>query len=287
MTTPSLDEDPYVAFDRVLSDPQQGYALTKGAALTMHAEGGAKPVHPALVPSLFNALDSKRWPEPRSRTANNWRWRVDADLDRDSRDGELTAGQRGEVRLERDLVRAAGLGRWTFQMSTMSGIVRSHGHARRAIDLVHRVAPGHFEFIELKTVSNSPLYAAFEILRYGLTWCHARRTLAQKSGSSREHDRLAGLPSESDQVLDAHRINLIVLAPCAFYNLPLNGVSRPFDLARFANSLNRGLTKVAASVPSLDSMILSFRSFENQEALLEHAKRGSAGRPVDRVDCHD
>ena len=102
---------------------------------------------------------------------------------------------------------------------------------------------------ELKAFSNTPLYGAFEILRYDLWCCHARRHVVQHREFIREHDRLAGLTEDLSHVLDAHWIDLIVLVPRAFYELPLHGIPQPFFLIDFASSINCGQTEVVASVP--------------------------------------
>lgn len=89
----------------------------------------------------------------------------------------------------------------------MSRLVNERAQGRRAIDLVHRIAPGHFEFIELKTGSNTPLYAAFEILGYGLSWCLARQHPAQHREFNRKYDLANGIADGGDHVLDARRMS--------------------------------------------------------------------------------
>lgn len=77
----------------------------------------------------------------------------------------------------------------------------SSADRRRAIDLVHLVAPNHFEFIELKIASDTPLYAAIEIIGYGCAWLLARDQRAD----------------EPNALLDADQLDLVVLAPSAYY----------------------------------------------------------------------
>lgn len=109
-----------------------------------------------------------------------------------------------EVRLERAIAAAclrAGRSDWANQVPVASGIMGSSADRRRAIDLVHLVAPNHFEFIELKIASDTPLYAAIEIIGYGCAWLLARDQRAD----------------EPNALLDADQLDLVVLAPSAYY----------------------------------------------------------------------
>jgi hypothetical protein len=109
-----------------------------------------------------------------------------------------------EVNLERAIAAAclrAGRQDWANQVPVASGIVGPAADRRRAIDLVHQVGIGHFELIELKIASDTPLYAAIEIIGYGCVWLLAR---ARRS-------------PEANALLGADKLDLIVLAPGAYY----------------------------------------------------------------------
>lgn len=109
-----------------------------------------------------------------------------------------------EVRLERALIVACErLGRsdWSNQVPVASGLAGTNAERRRAIDLVHQRSPAHFELVELKVASDTPLYAAFEIIGYTCIWL--------MSGQEP--------PSPDNPLLTANAIDAVVLAPTAFY----------------------------------------------------------------------
>jgi len=89
-------------------------------------------------------------------------------------------------------------------MPTLSGYFGPRRYKRRSVDLVHELAPGHYRFIELKVRSDNPLYAAFEVLSYGLTYLLARRYGPVQSDSQYK-------------VLRAEVCELVVLGPSAWY----------------------------------------------------------------------
>ena len=115
---------------------------------------------------------------------------------------------RSEVTLERDLIRAlinAGRTDWSNQVPLISGIAGPHAFKRRAIDLVHCRDESSFEFVELKINSDTPVFAAIEILTYCILWLLSRR------------DRLSlGYPA--GPILDARELRLSVLAPRDYYS---------------------------------------------------------------------
>ena len=113
-----------------------------------------------------------------------------------------------EVRLEREIV---GINwpdgeDWFNQVPVASGLINDRSDKRRAIDLVHQREDGSYEFIELKVDSDTPLYAAMEILQYAILYMFARR-----------NERIRGAASEK-RLLEATAIHLRVLAPCHYYN---------------------------------------------------------------------
>jgi hypothetical protein len=138
-----------------------------------------------------------RTARPVSGSVENWRWRTPK-LDIAARNTSP------EVMLERAIVAACerkGRTDWSNQVPVASGIAGAFGERRRAIDLVREVGPGSFEFVELKIASDTPLYAAFEIIGYVCIWLLSRC------------DPRA-LPSP---ILKARRIAAKVLAPNSYY----------------------------------------------------------------------
>lgn len=262
------DDDPIQRYENCLRRMSGGDPRVLSAAQEL---GRRCAVPSSIVPELFSELESRWWQTPATRSNNNWRWRRRSELGRDSwaRMPEASEDDKMEVRLERDLVRRAGLEDWTFQMSTMSGLVAPHAHKRRAIDLVHRVALSHFEFIELKTGSDNPVFAAFEIVAYGLAWCRAREHLPPE------------LAPTQFGVLAAKRIDLVVLAPESWYRYRTKaGAVREYCLGSLAANLNEGLSLVAGGIPGLDRLALFFRSYADRRSLMDAAKAGVVGTHV-------
>jgi hypothetical protein len=106
----------------------------------------------------------------RDRSRENWRWQ---------RLRTQIAPHNGgaEVKLERAIAAACEATRccdWANRIPAASGLIAGAGDGRRAIDLVHRRGDRHFELIELKIASDTPLYAAVEIIGYGCLWLLAR-----------------------------------------------------------------------------------------------------------------
>ena len=95
---------------------------------------------------------------------------------------------------------------------------------RAAVDLVYRKSPTNYSLIELKVCSDNPLFAAIEILMYGLllVW-------------SKEHVDELGYDLEKQPVLNAEMIMLSTLAPAKYYS--------SYRLKNVGSSLCDGLTK--------------------------------------------
>lgn len=153
-----------------------------------------------------------------------------------------------EVRLEQAIA-GSGPG-WANQIPICSGLVGPSADRRRAIDLVHRVGEGHFEFIELKVASDTPLYAAIEIIGYACVWLLARRDDA--------------VPTS--ELLSADRVDLIVLAPASYY--------ARYRLDRLAAALDGELAELGTSA----GVRLSFRFEILPDALVGEAR--PAGREL-------
>jgi hypothetical protein len=92
--------------------------------------------------------------------------------------------------------------KWVNQIPTCAGLVDSQGKLCN-IDLAQRDG-NKYSLIELKYASNTPLYAAMEILQYGLLYVFSRRFMNQ-------------LGYDNKQMLDAKHVSLVALAPKDFY----------------------------------------------------------------------
>ena len=169
--------------------------------------------HPrALVEQLFARIEQNWSERPKgcpSKSEQNWRWQCCVDM--------ALENESPEVRLERDMINAQaapvgsdGIRDWANQVPVASGLLGRYADRRMAVDLAHR-CPEHancYALIELKLKeeSGTPLYAAFEILRYGLLFlffrCH-REELQHNTATS--------------PLLTAQRLHLRVLAPDSYY----------------------------------------------------------------------
>ncbi len=110
-----------------------------------------------------------------------------------------------EVTLERDIVDLEGTS-WSAQVPTSSGLWDQKQAKRSAIDLIHKCADDSYEFIELKIKSNTPLFAAIEILVYGIIYIY-----------SRIYAESLGYKVEEKPLLKAKQIHLKILAPEGYY----------------------------------------------------------------------
>lgn len=239
MDAPSLFDRYWAAVSRLLDrDPQH-----KSAAIQVSSGGLPLREGIALVGDLMDSMQGPQWRQPASPSEGNWVWR-------DAESVPATASP--EVRLERQVIAQGGLDGWSYQMSTASGLHGPASGRRRAIDLVHRGEDQRYEFIELKVNSDQPLYAAFEILGYGLAYLHARRHGQRGAG---RHD-----------VMSAKCIDLVVLGPADWYiHSRRGGDGTPFDMDRLATSINAGLAEVLRADPdqSPGEMSIRFERFRN------------------------
>ena len=156
-----------------------------------------------FVESIFKLIE-ENWEscvigKARKPSAENWRWLqpTKPPADRNSS---------AEVCLERALVDVclkAGRTDWSNQVP-LAKFVGQRSYGRKAIDLVHRRGERAFDLIELKVASDNPLYAAMEILQYGLVWFLSRRDKSK-------------LDYTGNPIIEADDVRLVVLAPEPFF----------------------------------------------------------------------
>jgi hypothetical protein len=170
----------------------------------------------------------------RDRSKENWRWlRLQPQI--------AAHNKSPEVMLERAIaVACARTGRtdWANQIPVASGLIAGAADGRRAIDLVHRCGDRHFELIELKIASDTPLYAAIEIIIYGCIWLLAR----------------VYPPSLKSAILDADSIDLRVLAPADYY--------MRYDLDELEVALDRGCRALGSARGT--GMTFAFQEFDER-----------------------
>jgi hypothetical protein len=92
---------------------------------------------------------------------------------------------------------------WSNQVPVASGLIDHRLDKRAAIDLVE-LTDERARFIELKWESDTPAFAAFEVLRYGLAYLFCRVNAAEFGYTGRPLMRVS-------------RVDLQVVAPTAFY----------------------------------------------------------------------
>jgi hypothetical protein len=112
---------------------------------------------------------------------------------------------------------------WVNQVPVASGLVDSHADGSRKIDLVHKCGGEAYEFIELKIDSDTPLYAAMEILKYGVLYVFCR-----------QDDRVKCVDRKG-KLMQAKKIHLRVLAPTKYYE--------KYDLSWLETKIRNGLGK--------------------------------------------
>lgn len=119
---------------------------------------------------------------------------------------------------------------WVNQIPTVSGLA---GAAAHHLDLCHR-SGSEYTLFELKVNADTPLCAAFQVVRYGLAYAF-----------SRTHAELLEYKTSEKELLRAAALHLRVLAPTAFY--PDNNAW----LLRFERSLNAGLARFSSETSDL------------------------------------
>lgn len=171
------------------------------------------------------ALDLK---EKNKSALSKFNWNFSYRDKKDPRTGEENDSP--EVTLERAIIQARRKlnnpmhkDKWAYQMPVATGLFGSNTDKSSNIDLVRMYPDGAFEMIELKVGSNNPLYAAIEILLYGLAYAASRKLAVE-----------IGYKIEELEILKAQQIHLRVLAPRSFYD------SR-YNLAWLENDLNKVL----------------------------------------------
>lgn len=183
----------------------------------------------------------------KDRSRQNWRWTLQP---------QIGSGNRSpEVVLERAIAFVcAGAGRtdWANQIPVASGLIRGASDGRRAIDLGQRRGEDHYELIELKIASDTPLFAAVELLGYVSLWLLARKDP----------------PATAPALLAADRIDLRVLAPSTFY--------APFRL----NDLKRNVVEGLRLLGGNQGVNLSFAFDVLPAALTTAALRTASGFPL-------
>jgi hypothetical protein len=171
----------------------------------------------------------------------------------------LSVALAGEVALERKIVNPVTEG-WWAQVPAVSGFNVS-GAAKRSIDLVQETGNREFRFIELKTnlKTNNPIYAAIELILYGIFYSHIRANAGLRSK----------LNKDSAKLLDATAVEFAVLAPREYYEKSLTPVVREAKLLEFGGKLSDAFANLGGSTVR---MSFAFRVFDENAALRQAFK---------------
>lgn len=189
-----------------------------------------------LVHELFDRL-SANWSSssallPKPPSSENWRFEKQLAMANHNVNPETT--------LERTIA-AITDENWANQIPTVSGLAGASPHH---LDLCHR-SGSHYTLFELKVEADTPLCAAFQVLRYGLAYAF-----------SRTHAELLEYKTSEKELLRATAIHLCVLAPTMFY---------PDDdvwLLSLERSLNAGLARFSSEISDLQvPMDFRFEAF--------------------------
>lgn len=215
----------------------------------------------ALVTAMYDCIENNLANRPKKdRTPSSQNW-----LLRSTKDHHLISpgskNMSAEVNLERAIVQKWPAS-WTYQMPVASGLFDGRSDKRRAVDLVFDHINGHFDLVELKIKSDTPLYAAMEILGYGLVYLASRT------------DRAANLAYRSADVpmLRANRITLCVLAPEGYY--------AGSHLMWLQDAINDGLKRFATPDLSIDFRFEKFGSEWSHDLPIKDMSATLVRKPV-------
>ena len=143
-----------------------------------------------------------------------------------------------EVVLERAIAILGDQGvlpQWYNQIPVASGMINGRANKRAAVDLI-RVHGHHVDLVELKWGSDTPAFAAFEILQYGIAYLLCR-------------DNKEAFGYEKKELLNVKNVNLQVLAPQMFYE--------PYDMAWLGKGIRQGLKQLCEG--RCDDLKISFQ----------------------------
>jgi hypothetical protein len=204
----------------------------KAVCRNLKSEPGLQGNISSLVPDLYAEMSSRDLSRIPSR--QNWRLKRITTL--------AEKNKSPEVVLERAIAIVADNGPlqpWYNQIPVASGLLNDRADKRAAIDLAEYNGDS-VSFVELKWESDTPLYAAFEILRYGLAYLLCR-----------DHKEKFGYGDKA--LMSVAAVELQVLAPAIYYD--------KCDLQFLSDGIGAGLGHLCAGRKDGLSMTFAFRSF--------------------------
>jgi hypothetical protein len=193
----------------------------KKAALALRSRPSSLKTIELIARMRSEILANLEDPEARWRVEGasweNWRWKKNL---------KLTPRAVVDEKTVEKLVAAECGDCWVNQVPTASGLLDKTSETHCNIDLVKRTAENSYEFIELKYDDATPLFAAFEILKYSLLLLISRER-CEDFKYSRERNPL----------LWARTVNLVVLAPANYY--------APYSLRWLEEELSSALARLS------------------------------------------
>jgi hypothetical protein len=175
-----------------------------------------------LISGLYEQIERNR--SDRIPSRENWRTKRVTTL------SDINSSP--EVLLERAIAilgEGQVLGEWFNQIPVASGLVDHRADGRAAIDLM-RLDGDRVEFVELKWGSDTPAFAAFEILLYGLAflYCYINRV---------------DLGYENTSLMKVKEVSLQVLAPLVYfggYNFTWLGLGLDAGIRNLTQTISNG-----------------------------------------------
>ena len=189
----------------------------KSTCLQLRSVPNGMPSFETLVSDLYGLITENR----SDHTPSLENWRIKRQLSISPKNSSP------EILLERAIARLGERGElkeWFNQVPVASGLIDDKADKRAAIDLLcHK--DDWAEFVELKWKSDTPVFAAFEILLYGLAYLFAR-------------DNQVAFKYQGKRLMRASKVSLRVLAPRAYYT--------GYDLKWLEQGLDEGVRTFAA-----------------------------------------
>lgn len=206
-----------------------------------------KPHYEEVTVKIYNTIcnnfNNSEYSD-KGRSDKNWRWEKQKLIS--------IMNESTEKKLEKAIVALDENDKWINQVPTASGLCNHMSDKLRNIDIIHKVTSKVYEFIELKAKrgTNNPFYASIEILQYALLYIFFRKELYGNI-----------IKKNNNVLLEANKINLVVLAPSDYYHNfkkeCAEKLQRQFtsDLNKLVNRLNLSNLKFVFSYQMFDKTL--------------------------------
>jgi hypothetical protein len=196
-----------------------------------------------------------------NRSRHLWSWRLVPYFDDENNSSK-------EKLLEKAVACHLPIATWANQVVTASGLSLNSGDGHRNIDLINKTGPARYRFIELKIESNNPVYAAVELLEYGLLYWWAR-----------QHPEIHIKGREDQALFGAEHIVMEVLAPTAYYT----GYDKA-ALVRFADLLSKAFNQLTQGQPKIE-FVFAVLELSSEPASWDKATLEAALGNPRRLQC--